>query len=108
MGSTLEQRRAALDVANVVRLEHARIRSELAALSMREGRAMAADILRNPPPEASSLRVEWLLKACHRTGENTLRKWFLRAEVVAHARLQDIPPGKRETLAQLVGGQDAR
>lgn len=108
MGTTLEQRQAALHLANGVRQQHSRIRAELAALNMREGRAMAADILRNPPPEASTLRVEWLLKACHRTGENTLRKWFLKSDVVAHARLQDIPPGKRETLAQLVGGQDAR
>lgn len=100
--SSLQQAKTALGVANVVRFEHSRIRQEIASLDREAGRARAAEVIRNPEGELSTLRAAMLLKSCRSMGEVTIRRLLAKAEVGAHVRLGTIPPGKREALARLV------
>jgi hypothetical protein len=83
---TLEQRQAALERANDVRLERVRLKREIRlAQNITAGRREAVALLKAPPPEALGMKVFDLLLAIPRYGEATVRN-TLRRLAISHRK----------------------
>ena len=96
--SSPPQHMEALKSGNVIRLERAQLRREIAALGYVEGLAKALEVIALPPPECGGMRVEQLLRAVHRFGPERARVTMLRARVSPLATLAALTLRQREAL----------
>lgn len=78
----MKQHEDALEKANEIRLERARIRRETKAAGYRASRRLVAEMLRDPPAEAvAGMTLIFALRCCSRMGEARALLLLERQEV---------------------------
>ena len=102
------QQMEALEQANRVRMENARLRQELRALPRDEAAARAAELLRDYPPLLGALRVDQFLESVRGVGSSKAAQILYAAGVYrVGRRIRDLSPRQRELVAgQLVRWSD--
>lgn len=91
---TLEQRRAALDLANAVRIERAAVKREV-----RAGSRWVVDLILDPPPSLYSMKVRKLLLSVRRVGPVKADKLLRAAGVAPSKTLAGLSERQRHVLA---------
>ena len=85
----VEQRMAALRMANDVRLTNARVRRQVGMLGQRDGMLAVADLLERLDPSASAMPISRLLRSVHRLGDRKARRLLNHAGIVSGDRRVD-------------------
>ena len=110
-GAEPSQNMDALAYGQMVRIAGAHRKAEVRALPMREGMALVADLLENPPIEVRSLKVAPLLGSIRAVGPNKVKRVLNKAGVVPGAanryvgpsdRNPTITPGERVRIASVL------
>ncbi|WP_320672618.1 hypothetical protein [Patulibacter defluvii] len=94
-----QQRLAALERANAVRLARAALKR-----AVQEGRARAADVVARCPAEAHSMPIGELLVAQHRWGEARSLRLLRGIPVPETKAIGNLTPRQRRALVELLGG----
>ncbi|HSC21902.1 MAG TPA: hypothetical protein VLC07_09260 [Solirubrobacterales bacterium] len=100
------QHMRALDRANEIRLARAALKRKVAA-----GKASAADIVEEVPPETESMTIAELLTSQRRWGRTRARKFLSTLLLNENKRLGDLTHRQRKMLvdelrAKLAGGEE--
>ena len=101
----MSQRLEALRLANVVRLEAARVKGEIAALGRIAGARRVAEMLRDPTNAIGALRMEALLLVIHKAGPWVVGAILTDARIPHGARLRrvrEFTPRQRDVIAGLL------
>jgi hypothetical protein len=101
-GQVMDQKLRALELANEVRMQAAKVKREIRVLPLLEGRAMVADVLRNEPERVGSMTASQLLNAIKRAGPSKVAGWCGRAGVPASKRVKNMTVNQRLSLADQV------
>jgi hypothetical protein len=93
--SRAPQRLQALERANEIRLARAELKRRIAF-----GAISAADVILDPPLEASSWAIAELLLSQRRWGDTRCRKFLLRNQISENKQVGALTPRQRLLLAQ--------
>lgn len=105
--TTLDQRMAALDSGNRIRVRRAEVRREIASLPLVESRRRAAEVLVDPEPACEGMTAWHLLICCRRMGPKKVTSILVRAGVPQHKRLSEMTDRQRDRLRALVASTTA-
>ena len=95
IASRAPQRLQALERANEIRLARAELKRQIAY-----GAISAADVILEPPLEASTWAVAELLLSQRRWGDTRCRKFLLRNQISENKQVGALTPRQRLLLAQ--------
>ncbi len=96
-GRPLQQRRQALERANAVRANRAKLKRDLAA-----GRADLAPLIRNPPEFATSAKVVDLLVSLPKIGQVKAHRILSHARIAPNKTLGGLTDRQRDELLNLI------
>ena len=99
---SLEQRRNALDRANVIRLGRAALKADIKALSYKQARERVAQLLDDTPSFIATMKVEDMLLMIPRFGESKVRRLLYAYAVSPRKRVGGLSPRQRQGLAVML------
>ena len=88
----------ALDRANMIRLERARIKRQI-----HDGEATVADVLEAEPYVCDSMTIHQLLTAQERWGDVRARKFLRHLQIAELRRVGDLTPRQRWAIVSALG-----
>lgn len=101
-GGVTEQRRAALEKANPVRIRRAEVRREIRNMAPADGRARAVEVMMDPEPACEGMSAYHLLVCCRYLGRESVTSMLVRAGVSQHRRLSELTDRQRDRLVVLL------
>lgn len=98
-----QQRLDALTLANKIRMDNARLRRQLAALTPHQGSVYVASLLLEPSGPIASFPIGRLLTSVNRIGERLMCQLLREAGIFSTTkRVGALSPRQRNALAELL------